>query len=233
MFPIAFARQVVAGYTRVGDAVVDPFAGRGTTLFCANEAGRDAFGTELNPLGWIYGTVKLAPASEPKLLRRLDRIGQASEAYTREADDLPAFFHVCFSARVRRFLMAARALLDWRGVCVDRTLMAFILVYLHGKIEAGRATALSNQMRQTKAMAPDYSVAWWHENGFSVPPDIDPVAFLNERIRWRYLKGAPSWTASNLRLGDCRTVLRRQRSSMDERFQMLLTSPPYRGVTSY
>jgi hypothetical protein len=82
-------------------------------------------------------------------------------------------------------------------------------------------------------MAPDYSVAWWHENGFSVPPDIDPVAFLNERIRWRYLKGAPSWTASNLRLGDCRTVLRRQRSSMDERFQLLLTSPPYRGVTSY
>jgi hypothetical protein len=233
MFPIAFARQVIATYTQVSDAVLDPFAGRGTTLFCAAEANRMALGTELNPLGWIYGMVKLAPAEEQRILRRLRQIDEEAARFRGEAEALPEFFHVCFAAPVRRFLLAARSLLNWRSNTADRTLMAFILVYLHGKIEAGRPTALSNQMRQTKAMAPDYSIAWWRKEGFATPPEIDPVAFLRERIEWRYKKGAPNWQAAKLKLGDCRTILRRQRAQQDGRFRLLLTSPPYRGGTSY
>jgi hypothetical protein len=233
MFPIDFARHVVSTYTRVLDAVLDPFAGRGTTLFCAGEANRAAFGTELNPLGWIYGTVKLAPAADIKVLRRLKQIDEASARFHREAEALPPFFHICFAPNVLRFLVASRSILDWRKKIVDRTLMAFILVYLHGKIENGKPTALSNQMRQTKAMAPDYSIAWWRNNGFPSAPEVDPLAFLQERIRWRYAKGAPSLLATDLKLGDCRTILRRQRASEEGRFRLLLTSPPYRGVTSY
>ena len=47
--------------------------------------------------------------------------------------------------------------------------MALILVYLHGKHDA----SLSNQMRQTKAMAPRYAVNWWRERGLR-PPSLDP-----------------------------------------------------------
>ena len=59
MFPVAFARQVIAENTVVGDGVLDPFSGRGTSVFCAGEMERFAFGTELNHVGWLYAKTKL------------------------------------------------------------------------------------------------------------------------------------------------------------------------------
>jgi hypothetical protein len=232
MFPVSFAREVIAEHTRRGDGVLDPFAGRGTSLFCAREAHRHALGVEINPLGWIYGSVKLAPAEERRVLACIDEIGAAARGFETSAAALPEFFHRCFSAEVRAFLLAARLLLRWRTRAVDRTAMAFILTYLHGKIERGRPSALSNQMRQTKAMAPDYSVRWWAANGYPEPPTMDPVAFLSGRVRWRYAKGAPEWGGEAMRMGDCRDVLPRRRRETGG-YRLLLTSPPYRGVTSY
>ena len=53
MFPSIFADDVVAKYSRAGDTVLDPFAGRGTSLFSSIIAGRKALGMEVNPVGWI------------------------------------------------------------------------------------------------------------------------------------------------------------------------------------
>ena len=233
MFPVSFARAVIQEHTRAGDGVLDPFAGRGTSVFCAREARRHALGVEINPLGWIYGATKVAPAVKDEVLWCVAEIAAAAKGFERAADELPAFFHHCFSHDVRAFLLAARLLLRWRTCGIDRTAMAFILTYLHGKIERGRPSALSNQMRQTKAMAPDYSVRWWQAKGMAEPPAIDPVAFLTSRIEWRYAKGAPDWGGEAMRLGDCRAVLPRRRGVDVGGYRLLLTSPPYRGVTSY
>ena len=112
--------------------------------------------------------------------------------------------------------------------------MAFIILYLHGRIsETGVPQALSNQMRQTKAMWPHYSLRWWKANGFSKAPTIDPVNFLKARIAWRYAKGSPNLSESLVKLGDARSVLARLPARLDGTFRLLLTSPPYCSVTSY
>jgi hypothetical protein len=112
--------------------------------------------------------------------------------------------------------------------------MAFVILYLHGRISAGGIPqALSNQMRQTKAMWPQYSVRWWKENGFEKPPVIDPVSFLKDRITWRYKYRAPALVESVVRFGDARAVLPQLPSRIDGTFKLLLTSPPYCSVTSY
>jgi len=50
MFPIALARRLIDTFTPVGDAVVlDPFAGSGTTIVAAEQAGKVGIGFELNP----------------------------------------------------------------------------------------------------------------------------------------------------------------------------------------
>ncbi|HEU4558491.1 MAG TPA: hypothetical protein VFS20_11610 [Longimicrobium sp.] len=107
--------------------------------------------------------------------------------------------------------------------------MAFILVYLHGK----RGVALSNQMRDSKAMAPDYAVRWWMDRDM-YPPEINPTELLEKRIAWRYKHGRPELTASAL-LGDSVQILnsRRRMSALAKPFQLLFTSPPYCGVTNY
>lgn len=45
-FPPALAERIVRMFSVVGDTVLDPFAGTGTTLWAAAELGRDAIGVE-------------------------------------------------------------------------------------------------------------------------------------------------------------------------------------------
>jgi len=184
MFPIRFADAVIKEYTAPGDTVLDPFAGRGTAVFSAATQGRRGLGVEISPVGWVYARAKLAPAPLEQVEKRLLEIAELESKYTEQAQSLPEFFKMCFSRSVRRFLLAARTDLDWRRCRCDRALMAILLVYLHGK----EGQALSNQMRQTKAMSPRYAIKWWKENGRK-PPNIDVVEFIHQRIRWRYAKG--------------------------------------------
>src|SRR5258705_11488791 len=186
MFPGGFSDAVVQRYNLPGDTVLDPFAGRATAVFSAASQGRHAVGIEISPVGWVYGQAKLHSGTECNTRTRLEDMGRHSVRYRAQAKALPIFFRRCFAPAVLKFLLAARSELDWRHCTTDRTAMAFILIYLHGK----RDYSLSNQMRQTKAMAPRYAVRWWASRDLQ-PPPMDPVAFLARRLEWRYAKGRP------------------------------------------
>jgi hypothetical protein len=227
MFPVRFAYEQISKNTESGDVVVDPFCGRGTTVYAAATTGRRGFGVEINPVGYLYGASKIAPAAYNDMIKRLNEIGDAAQGEPLDRS-LPEFFSWAFCPQVRRFLTVARRELNWQYRKVDRTLMALILIYLHGKL----GSALSNQMRQTKAMAPDYSIAWWRMRDMR-PPKLDPVTFLRRRIDWRYRYGHPQLTQSSILYGDSRIVMSARARLKDPRWTLLLTSPPYRGVTDY
>jgi hypothetical protein len=152
--------------------------------------------------------------------------------FSREAAVLPRFFHRCFARDVRRFLVAAREELDWRRNRVDCTAMALLLVSLHGKANS----ALSNQLRQTKAMSPPYAIRWWARRRMS-PPDIDPREFMKTRLQWRYAKGTPTVWDGRMYLGDSTRLLaklnRDVRAGRLPKVDLLFTSPPYHGITNY
>ncbi len=233
MFPVDFAFNVVAEFTRPGDAVLDPFAGRASSIYAAGACSRSGLGIEINPVGWLYGRVKVSPATRGRVLKRLEQLGEmALSVDVQPPEDTGEFFTRCYSPRVLSFLTVCRDRLRWREGKVDGTLMAIMLVYLHGK----RSASLSNQMRQGKAMSPDYSVRWWQERGLE-PPEVDPVEFLRQRIEWRYAKGTPKLSSAKVILGDSRTEVQRlSRMLADGRirdFDLLFTSPPYCGVTNY
>ena len=225
MFPLEFALQTIEAHTKPGQSVLDPFMGRGTTLAAAKMLDRNATGIEINPVAWIYASVKTQPAEKAAVLARLDEL--ESLAKDKKIPKLPEFYDWCFHPRVLRFLLAAKKHLDWQNNEVDRTLMGIILVDLHGNIEDG----LSNQMRQTKAMAPAYAVAWWKERGMH-PTEKDPVAILKRKIEWRYHHGVHISGCQQVALhGDSTTMLTQARLLAP--YHLLLTSPPYCGIINY
>lgn len=74
-----------------GDAVYDPFMGRGTTPVQAALMGRRPVGNDINPLSVLFTRPRLAPPSLAAVARRLDEIPW--QRGTIERDDLRVFFH--------------------------------------------------------------------------------------------------------------------------------------------
>jgi len=232
MFPLDFAFEIVEKYSKEGDYIIDPFAGRCSSIYAGSVLGRSSLGIEINPVGWLYGSVKLQPANREKVIDRLLDIYSISTNFKDKIETLPKFFHYCFCDEVLSFLLAVRENLSWRTNEVDATLMSIILVYLHGKLGEG----LSNQMRQTKAMGPSYSINWWRKNNLTTPPEINPYKFLLEKINWRYAKGIPELTESYVIFGDSSLELQeivRKAIKNGISFSLLFTSPPYWKITNY
>lgn len=230
MFPMEFAFKVIEKYSNPGDYIIDPFFGRGTSIVAASVLGRNSLGIEINPLGWLYTKTKLQPASEQRVIDRLNEINAFSDKYKNELKKQSQFFRLCFCDDVLKFLISARENLNWKSSKIDSTLMSFILVYLHGKIGEG----LSNQMKMTKSMGYNYSIEWWLKNGYEKPPIVDPVDFLKKRIEWRYEKGKPSLIHNEIYLADSSKKLKNiSQEAQSKKYSLLFTSPPYWSITNY
>lgn len=224
MFPAHFASEAVRGLTRPGECVLDPFCGRGNAPFMATTTKRRAVGIDINPIGWVYTAAKLDPAPVVDVLARLQDMADAQRPQDRRSRS--RFETMAWAPNVRAFLRASKRELDWRGCRTDRTLMAFVMLHMQDK----RGTGLSNALWPTIACSPEYAVKWWTEKGLQHPPDVDPKATLEDKIRRRYRYGTPRQAHGTALYGDATTVLRSQGCLGAN---LLLTSPPYCGVTDY
>jgi hypothetical protein len=232
MFPVDFAFDVIKKYSKAGEYIIDPFAGRCSSVYVGGVLGRYSLGIEINPVGWLYGAVKLNPAEKWRVLKRLEELDAKKNYYSKAIKRMPAFFRMCYCDDVLKFLLSARKNLNWENNRVDATLMSIILVYLHGKLGEG----LSNQMRMTKAMGPAYSIDWWKKNKLTKPPKINPVDMIAKKIEWRYCKGIPRVFDSKVIFGDSTLKLNNvvnQNKKKKIKFSLLFTSPPYCDVTDY
>ena len=227
MFPVAYVTETIQRYGQPDRAVVDPFCGRGTVPFVAMAMGLPALAADINPVAWVYTKTKVDPHPMLEVVesRITEVIASATEDDGRPEDE---FQEMAFCSGVLRFVNAARRELDWRHKRVDWTVAALLIQHLHGK----RGESLSNQLRHSRAMAPDYCVRWWRSRGLERPPEVDARTFLVRRAQWRYAKGVPKPVAGRrprVALGDAAEVLPQDEGTAG----LVLTSPPYRGVTNY
>jgi DNA modification methylase len=232
MFPVDFAFEIVSKYSQDGDFIIDPFAGRCSSIYAGGVLGRHSLGIEINPVGWLYGAAKLGPADQQEVEGRLEEIYKKRNYYGKAVNKMPIFYRMCYCDEVLKFLISARKNLDWKNDGTDATLMSILLVYLHGKLGEG----VSNQMRMSKSMGQNYSMKWWTKKGLTTPPEINPLTFFKKKIFWRYEKGKPKVFDSQVIFGDSTTELEKIISRSQEtgiKFSLLFTSPPYYSVTDY
>ena len=225
MFPRDFIHDAIDGLTDENDVVLDPFCGRGNAPFVATVLQRQALAIDNNPIAWLFAATKQHPASEvEQVTGRLNEVARCRRPSDRRSRS--QFETMAWAPDVRALLKAARRELRWHDSVIDRTLMAFITLHMQDKLGAG----LSNSLSPTIAYSPDYAVKWWTDKGLLEPPDIEPVAILEDKIHRRYKHGVPQQAHSRVLMGDSREELPLLDSA---NANLLITSPPYRGVTDY
>jgi len=223
MFPISFPSEQLKLYPATA-RVLDPFCGRGTTIYAARLAGVPAVGVDVNPVAVAIARAKLAKAS----LASVIELAQALLSET--AGEVPQgeFWRWCFHPETLQEIVTLRhKLLCIKDTPASELLRALILGVLHGPRNVGEPSYLSNQMPRTYASKPDYAVKFWQVRELR-PVRVNTLTVIRRKAE-RVLSELPPKVAGRVILGDAATTMERMRS----KFDLIVTSPPYYGMRTY
>lgn len=226
MFPEDFVRKHLI-WAKRDDMVLDPFSGRGTTLFEAMDYGRDVIACDVNPVAICISRAKSRIPPMRSILNRLDEI-RISYRYSEPAID-GAFFNWCFHNQTLAQILYLREVLKWRSSSIDCFLAAVALGRLHGESHKSPAY-FSNRMPRTVSTKPDYSVRWWQKNGYH-PPLRDIFDIIKSDVIYRYASDIPKGRG-RMRAGDARNVSKLFPDAR-EKVGLVITSPPYLDTTDF
>ncbi len=226
MFPLNFPLGLLRDARR-GQWVLDPFCGRGTTMFAARRLGLGSVGIDSSPVAVAIARAKVAPV-DPQVVKTL-----ANELLTRnyQPREVPTgtFWRYIYHPQTLRELCSLREqLLEHEDDSATDVLRALALGILHGPLTKGAPTYLSNQMPRTYATKPDAAVKFWKARGMK-PPRVPVLDTLLRRIKYTLALVPPIPVRGEVRLGDARLVLPQLR----RKFDWVVTSPPYFGMYTY
>ena len=246
-FPAALTHAFIARYSRPGDVVLDPFAGRGTVALQASAEGRIGVGNDLNPFAHLLTAAKVEPATPAEARTRLARLRLAwpaaapgwlalaaaikADPATGGPEPVPVEVALAFHPTTFAQLLYVRDALDLEDH-VDRFLAAAITGILHGK----SASYLSELMPNTFSMAPRYVRNFAARTDFQ-SSERDVFAGLGAKLDRLYRAPIPGTPGIAL-LGDARDAGARARVAlrargMPDRARLVVTSPPYLRVVKY
>lgn len=232
MFPLEYPLRVLKHHKKQRPVVMDPFCGRGTTLFAARSLGLAARGIDSSPVAIAIAQAKLCSVKTQDVLDRAAKYLAEFESCTVPETE---FFAHAFSPLVLRQICAIRqGLLNARVESDDVVLLrAAMLGCLHGPTskQADTQAYFSNQMPRTFSSKPGYSVRYWTERGL-VAPDVALLPVLQRKLL-RLVESEPpeGVVHSHAVLGDSRLAASLPSAARD--FSVVVTSPPYYGMRTY
>ena len=214
--------------------MLDPFSGRGTTLFEALLMGRNAIASDINPVAYCITGAKAETPSLQCTREAIDGLEDGFRSYSRQhwreaREQLPEFFGRAFQWRTLDELLYLRTTLDWRGDRLHRFIAALVLGSLHGDRDKS-PYYFSNQMPRTISPKPAYALRWWRRNHMW-PRRRRVFDILRQRAAFRLAGGVPA-TGGRARLCDVRR-LGEAFADVSCTAKAVVTSPPYFDVTNY
>ena len=230
MFPLGFPLRVLSRGEGTGDAVLDPFCGRGTTNVAARLLGLRSTGIDSHPLAVALTKSKLVSTNPKAIVRALDRILSESD----EVEEAPTgnFWELAFEESTLNCLTRVRnALLQDCRSPARVALRAIILGALHGPVTKREPSYLSNQCPRTYAPKPRYSVNYWRKHNLW-PQKVDLRTIVARRAARYYTETLPE-THSEVLLGDSRDEDLFRKRLGERSFDWVVTSPPYYGLRTY
>jgi len=225
MFPLGFPFAQLRKAAR-GDWVLDPFCGRGTTLYAARLHGLRSVGVDCSRVATAIALAKFTEVDADDVSRLSQQILR-----TRTPEHLPTgdFWSRCYSSVTLRQICAIRESLLSRCDSPARiALRALMLGLLHGPRTKGLPSYLSNQMPRTYATKPHAAIRYWKKHRLT-PPKVDVVDLIERRAQYVFER-TPQKVGGRVLLMDSRHLHRRFPTP---RFRWVVTSPPYLGMRTY
>lgn len=226
MFPLEFPLRQLRD-ARQSDVVLDPFCGRGTTIYAARKLGLRAVGVDSNPVAVAIAEAKLTSVAPAEVVQGATEILSSGRTEPRLVPH-GEFWDVCFDPDVLRSLCLLReSLMKDCSTPARKALRAVILGGLHGPMNKGEPSYFSNQMPRTFAAKPAYAVRFWRRRRLR-PPALDVLALVRRRAEY-YFAEAPARAGGTVYCADSREFVVPSRL----RASWVITSPPYYGMRMY
>jgi hypothetical protein len=216
----------IRALTKAGEAVYDPFMGRGTTPVQSALMGRQPIGNDINPLSILLTRPRLAPPAIHDIARRLDDIrwdeGEIDDA------ELLAFYsprtlrHIC---ALRRWLIA-RCPLD----CVPDPVDDWIRM-----VAINRLTGHSPGFFSVYTLPPNQAVSPRSQRKINarreqIPPDRDVKKLILKKTASLLSDGPmPAHPPSLLVTGAAQSTP----AIADQSIRLVVTSPPFLDIVQY
>lgn len=215
------AGDLVRQYTKLGNLVIDPFAGAGTILLEAQLQGRKAFGADISPYARILSHAKLHP---PKTLS--DALA-AADGVLAQAESLPNPDLRSVPSWVRRFFHPKTLREALRVAQIGRLpgnefIMACFLGILH------------HQRPGFLSYPSSHLVPYLRDKGY--PREEYPEMYEYRELRPRLLakvgRSFKRITSTNGKKGTfCQSPI--ESLEFPTKFDALITSPPYMNALDY
>ena len=208
-----------------GEAVYDPFMGRGTTPIEAALAGRTPVGNDVNPLSLLLTRPRLDPPALAAIAARLDEVPWGRGEIERE--DLLVFYHpetLRQLSALRRFLLE-RAPLEAKPDATDDWIRMVALNRLTGH-SPGFFSVYTLPPNQAVSVEAQRKI---NEKRSQTPPPRDVARLILRKSRALLAEGAPPRTEARLGVGDAAATPFIASGSI----ALVVTSPPFLDVVQY
>ena len=229
MFPLEYPLNIIKKHASNYPVILDPFCGRGTTVYAARRFKFTAYGFDTSPVATAIAQAKLASATLTSVMSLAEELIAKSPL---EVPETP-FFQGAFSDLTLRQVCSLReGLMLAQQTNEVAILRAAALGCLHGPmpVAGGSPSYFSNQMPRTFSSKPDYSVRFWKQRSMR-PPRVSVTEILWKKLsRIKDIDSHSAGQLSNVRCEDARNT-----ASYDNvpRVTLTITSPPYYGMRTY
>ena len=229
MFPLEYPMGIIKKYRKSAPVILDPFCGRGTTVYAARRFGLSAYGLDTSPIAAAIAQAKLSKAKLEDVMALAERI------ILKPPTSIPdtAFFQAAFSWCTLMQLCSLReGLLNAQSSNEVAILRAAALGCLHGPMPVlgGSPSYFSNQMPRTFSPKPDYSVRFWRLRNMKAPK-VSVLDILRKKLsRISDLDSQFGGCLKNVKCKDARVAASYR--DIDE-VGLIITSPPYYGMRTY
>lgn len=229
-FPLRVAYESLKEWGEKDSVVLDPFCGKGTTLFAARMLGYSAYGLDVAPEAVVCASSKML---DIKLSDTIQYVSDLSTDYN-DGEQIPPEVKVFYSDYTLSQILSIKhqLLSDLRtnkSNTWNKALLATaaMLGILHGHA----SYSLSVPCAHAYAMAPSYVSRYTAEHGL-IKPDKDVKQCLSRKIERCLKYPLPDPVPSSVKIGsvfDCLKIFPKLENAVD----IVFTSPPYLNSQTY